>query len=128
MGFKDKVRNNQNAEHATIEDYRNSIQEKYLAERVNRGKPVAGVEVPAPVTVEPIKQPIKAEQFEEAPAFVKSHIVEPAKSELESEPEEKIAEESEEKKLELAEEKAVKPIDKHVKKNTKFKKKDPTNP
>lgn len=131
MGFKDKVRNNQNAEHATIEDYQKSIQEKYAAERANRGKPIVAIEVPMPVVVEPIEQPIKAEQVEKAPAFVKSRDFEPVEQKLEEEsslPEEKSIE-PEEKKIEI--EKASKPIKpevKSVKKNTKFKKKDPTNP
>lgn len=33
MGFKDKVRNKQNSEHTTIEEYHKSVHEKYLASR-----------------------------------------------------------------------------------------------
>jgi len=140
MGFKDKLRNNQNAEHATVEDYRRSIQEKYLA---NRGKPPATIEVPAPAVVEPIQRPIKVPQFEEVPAFIKSRVFEPVESEQEQEeetvkePEEETVEEPAEEEVFVSEppvsiksviKPTVKPTVKPVTKKTKSKKKDPASP
>lgn len=130
MGFKDKVRNNQNAEHTTIEDYHKSMQEKYLAERASRGKLVTVSEVPSSVIVEPIKQPIKAEQFEEVPAVIKSRIfesVEPAISDTEEEYAKELEEKKEsELKVEAVKEKSVSV--KLTKKKIKSKKKDTPNP
>lgn len=140
MGFKDKVRNNQNAEHATIEDYRRSVQEKYVAERALRGKPIVVEEVPTPIVAEPVKPLIGIKQAEEAPAFVKSRVFEspePEQEETVEEPEEKKVlempseektEKPEEEKIEIEKvSKPTKPAIKPSKKNTKVKKKDPTN-
>ena len=63
MGFKDKVRNSQNAEHATVEDYQKSMQEKHMAERAARGKnvPITAAE---PCEEESVKQVSSIEQVE----------------------------------------------------------------
>lgn len=153
MGFKDKIRNNQNAQHATLEDYRKSVEEKYVAERALRLKPTTTIEVPPPVIEEPIK-PFHVEQIE-APAFVKSRVFEPIEPELvKPEPEEPKSVmpelvELESEEVEEAPEEAVEGTEdtekvtveettmivetskkpkKAVKKNTKFKKKEPTAP
>jgi len=88
MGFKDKIRNNQNAEHATIEDYQRSIQEKYEALRATKQVPLTALakeihkvhksitEVPSPATVEPVKPLV--EQEIEVPSFNKTREFEEA--------------------------------------------------
>jgi len=82
MGFKDKIRNNQNAAHATIEDYQRSVQEKYEASRATKQVPLTVpakethkvhksiTEVPSPATVEPVKPLV--EQEIEVPSFNKT--------------------------------------------------------
>lgn len=125
MGFKDKVRNNQNAEHATVEEYQKGIHEKYLAERANRGKPVVALEdktisVPAPVEQEDVfvAEPVEEMKVVET-VSLKEEVVE----------EEEVLEEPADEEEQVVEKPApVKTAVKPAVKKTKPKKKDHTNP
>ena len=89
MGFKDKVRNNQNAEHATIEDYHKSLQSKYEASQALNGTPAGITENPTleviiPFIVEPVSPLVETEEVE-VPSFVKTVEIEEAQKEAQKE-------------------------------------------
>ena len=57
MGFKDKVRNKQNSEHKTVEEYHKSIHEKYLASRNQIvSTPVEVIDVQEDTSIESIAE------------------------------------------------------------------------